>query len=103
MLCEICDQEEAAFSLIPTGEGMPQILGPACLARFALELAKQILPAEEIAAVLGPMFVRPATEAEQSAEIGKTLKRARKRTAEVEAAAGTDGGEDALPAAATDL
>ena len=60
MQCEICGQEEAAFTIIPTGEGMPQSLGAACFARSGLELAKAILPAEEIAQTLGPMFVSPS-------------------------------------------
>lgn len=60
MLCEVCDAEEAAFTIIPTGDGLPQTLGPGCFARAGLELAKQILPPEEIAQTLGPMFVTPA-------------------------------------------
>jgi len=60
MLCEVCEAEEAAFTIIPTGDGMPQSLGPGCFARSGLELAKAILPAEEIAATLGPLFVTPA-------------------------------------------
>ncbi len=64
MLCEVCESEEAAFTIIPTGQGDPQSLGPACFARSGLELAKAILPPEEIAQTLGPMFVTPArTEA----------------------------------------
>jgi hypothetical protein len=59
MICEGCEAEEAAFTMIPTGEGLPESIGPACFARRGLELAKIILPAEEIAHVLGPMFVTP--------------------------------------------
>ncbi len=76
MLCEVCNEEEAAFTLIPTGEGMPQILGPACFARAGLELAKAILPAEEIASTLGPMFVGPAAA---SRELDKTPKRSTRK------------------------
>jgi len=57
MLCEVCEQEEATLTLIPVGEGMPQSIGGACFARFGLETAKAVLPAEEIAQILGPMFV----------------------------------------------
>lgn len=59
MLCEICAAEEAAFTIIPVAEGMPQTLGPACYARSGLEFAKAVLPPEEIAQTLGPMFVTP--------------------------------------------
>lgn len=59
LTCELCEQEEAMFTIIPTGQGAPQVLGLACYARQGLELAKQILPAEEIAETLGPMFVAP--------------------------------------------
>lgn len=65
MLCQICEAEDAAFTVIPVGEGDPQILGPACFARSGLEFAKAALPAEEIAAVLGPMLVGPAAESPQ--------------------------------------
>lgn len=84
MRCEVCEAEEAAFTIIPTGDGLPQSLGPACFARSGLELAKAILPAEEIAATLGPLFVTPArTEA-----LAKAPKRGKREepTPEAEAA-----------------
>lgn len=62
MNCEVCNEEEAVFTMIPVGEGLPESIGAACLARRGLELAKAILDAEEIAATLGPMFVTPARE-----------------------------------------
>jgi hypothetical protein len=74
MRCEVCEAEEAAFTIIPTGEGLPQSLGPGCFARSGLELAKAILPAEEIAATLGPLFVSPA-RAEAIAKGSKRAKR----------------------------
>lgn len=68
MECEICNSEEAAFTIIPFGAGMPQSLGPACFARTGLELAKAILPAEEIADTLGPMFVKPPAPSAKKAK-----------------------------------
>lgn len=98
MLCEVCNEEEAAFSIIPTGEGMPQILGPACFARAGLELAKQILPAEEIADTLGPMFVQPARPAAEP-KAGKSKAKVKPaETAEPVQATGTDGGAAEVPA-----
>ena len=100
MLCEICEAEEAAFTIIPTGEGMPQSLGPACFARAGLGLAKEILDPEEIASTLGPMFVKPA--AEQAA--GRVSKRKPVRQAETApepaAETGEAGRSDEEPAAA---
>jgi hypothetical protein len=61
MNCEVCDANPVEWTLIPTGpEGLPQSIYTACLARFGLEAAKKVLPGEEIAAALGPMFVAPA-------------------------------------------
>ena len=76
MLCQLCNQEEAAFTIIPVGPGDPEILGPACFARAGLETAKAILPAEEIAQTLGPMFVGPAAAAR---ELDATPKRAARK------------------------
>lgn len=72
LTCEICGVEEAAFTVIPTGEGMPQSLGAACFARAGLNLAKEVLDPVEIAETLGPMFVPPARV--------KTLRKARSET-----------------------
>lgn len=80
MRCEVCEAEEAAFTIIPTAEGMPQSLGPACFARSGLELAKAILPAEEIAATLGPLFVTPA----RAEAIGRGSKRRKAEEPEAE-------------------
>jgi hypothetical protein len=103
MLCEVCNEEEATVTLIPVGEGMPQSIGAACFARFGLEAAKASLPAEEIAAVLGPMFVQPARpEPEPKAAKSKRPAKAEAAPEPVEAT-GTDGGEVALPSAAADL
>src|SRR5579859_235914 len=76
MNCQICDQEEAAFTIIPVGPGDPQSLGPVCFARAGLDLAKTILPAEEIAGILGPMFVGPAASAR---ELDTTPKRSTRK------------------------
>jgi hypothetical protein len=100
MNCELCNEEEAAFTIIPVGEGMPQSLGPACFARAGLELAKQILPAEEIASTLGPMFVTPMTPKDETGapKRGRAAKTTTK--AKAEAVEGEAGGEVEAPAAA---
>lgn len=92
MLCSICEEEEAAFTIIPTGQGDPQILGPACFARAGLETAKQILPAEEIAQTLGPMFVGPAAAARELETAPKRPARKTKRAAKLGAQPELEGG-----------
>jgi hypothetical protein len=100
--CEVCDQEEFAFTVTPAGEGAPRFLGPACFARFGLELAKSILPAEEIAATLGPMFVTPAREDlhEDAAKVRKGRKS--KAAAETVESEGPAEGAAEVSAAAAD-
>jgi hypothetical protein len=98
--CQVCESEEAMFTVIPTGEGMPEVLGPACFARAGLDFAKQILPPEEIAQALGPMFVQPAQEAAPP----KAKKRRPGETIQAEPEStetqGTDGGPDEVSATA---
>ena len=93
MNCEVCNEEEASVTLIPVGEGMPQSIGPACFARFGLEAAKATLPAEEIAATLGPIFISPVTAAR---ELDKTPKRST-RKAKRAAAVGADADPENTP------
>ena len=100
MNCELCEEEEALFTIIPIGEGMPQSLGPACFARAGLEFAKAALPAEEIASVLGPMFVQPAATLEMGAAGAEIGKRPRKSKAKREAPEGPAGGPAEVPPAA---
>ena len=103
MNCEVCEQEEAVVTLIPTGsEGMPQSVGSACFARFGLETAKQVLPAEEIAGILGPMFVQPPAKAPAAkAPKSKPGKAAKAPEADT-APEGSVGGPDEEPTAAAD-
>jgi hypothetical protein len=102
MNCEVCDLEEFAFTVTPAGEGAPRFLGPACFARFGLELAREILPAEEIAATLGPMFVTPARE--DLHEGAEKVRKGRKSKAAPEAVEPEEPAEGAaeIPAAAAD-
>lgn len=100
MLCEVCEAEEAAFTIIPTGEGMPQVLGASCFARSGLELAKAILPPEEIAQTLGPMFVAGIVAEEVNGPGQAAPKRGRKSKAEAEAVEGPTGGQAEEPPAA---
>jgi hypothetical protein len=108
MLCEVCNEEEATVTLIPVGEGMPQSIGAACFARFGLEAAKANLPAEEIAASLGPMFVGPAVASRELDTTPKRSARKAKPKAELGAQPDLDGdppegdGEDGAEAAATE-
>jgi hypothetical protein len=80
--------------------GSSQTLGPACFARFGLEAAKAILPAEEIAQQLGPIFVQPPSNPHPG-EAGK--RRGRKASpapAEAKAAKGKAGRPPEVAAAA---
>ena len=70
--CDGCDGAEPTAFIIGNAEtGDQQFLGYGCFARMGLEFAKVILPAEEIAERLGPMFVRGA---EKPAEAAKRVK-----------------------------
>lgn len=100
MLCEICNVEEAAFTILPIGEGMPQSLGPACLARWVLQNCKDVLPAEEIAQLLGPMFVAGVVAEEINGPGQAESKQGRKSKAKREAPEGTTSGAVEIPATA---
>ena len=100
MQCELCEVNEAAVTIIPTGEGMPMSVCPACMARQSLELAKRELPAEEIAAILGPMFVTPAREDLHQEAATERAKRPRKSKAKAEAPQGEADGAPEAPAPA---
>jgi hypothetical protein len=102
MICEICNEEDAAFTMIPTGEGLPESIGVACLARRGLELAKMILPAEEIAATLGPMFVQPPQEAPSTAQDAPGRRKRQKASKESRQAKGSAGRSPEVPATGTD-
>lgn len=102
MNCELCEANPAAVTIIPTGEGMPQSVCPACMARMGLELAKRELPAEEIAATLGPMFVRPEREDLHKEAAAQRKARKSKAQAEAQAPEGEVGGEAEAPAAASE-
>jgi len=94
MLCDGCEAEEAAFTLIPTGaDGLPESIGPGCFARRGLALAKLILPAEEIAAELGPMFVSPG----RAEALAKGSKRARAEEPKAEPEPEPDQAGEARP------
>lgn len=92
MLCQICNEEEAAYTIIPTGEGLPQTLGVTCIARWVLEGIKDVLPAQEIAAALGPMFVGPAAASRELDSTPKRSAKKGKRTAKLGAQPDPDGG-----------
>lgn len=100
MHCEVCEAEEAAFTIIPVAEGMPQSLGPACFARAGLEIAKAVLPAEEIAATLGPMFVTPARQEALAKDSKRRGRKAPAEAADQEPETGPAAGPAEAPPAA---
>jgi hypothetical protein len=102
MQCQICDSEEAVFTVIPTGEGLPEILGPVCFARAGLDLAKEILPAEEIAQILGPMFVNPEDRPDLKEAHKATIRGRKSKADQAEPKEGPTGGRDAESPAAAD-
>jgi hypothetical protein len=100
MQCQICEQEEAIFTIIPVGEGMPQLLGAACYARAGLDFAKTILPPEEIMEALGPIFVTLPQAVDLELENPPAKPKARKSKAKAQADEGTAGGPPEAPPAA---
>ena len=60
--CDICGELPQAMQIGNMNTGEQQFVCVPCFCRFGLDLAKQILPAEEIAAQIGPVFVNPARE-----------------------------------------
>ena len=76
--CDICGDNPQAMQIGNMETGDQQFVCPPCFARFALDFAKAVLPPEEIAAVLGPMFVAPTQEG------GKAPSRKSRRAAEAE-------------------
>lgn len=100
MKCEICNENEAAWTLIPTGEGLPQSLCDSCLAIRGIVWSKENLPAEDIAAMLGPMFVAPAREDLHEEAKAEVAKRGRKSKAKAETVEGQTGGAPEAPPAA---
>lgn len=70
MNCDICENETATFIVGNAETGEQHFMGPGCFARFGLEYAKKALPAEEIAAQLGPMLVSSPEAPSQEAKRG---------------------------------
>lgn len=100
MLCELCEVNDAAVTIIPVGEGLPQSVCSPCMARMGLALAKELLPAEEVASTLGPLFVNPAREdLHQEAEAQRKGRKTKAKAAPAEAE-GEAGREAETPAAA---
>src|SRR5207247_10148680 len=98
--CDTCQTEPVQFIVGNASTGEQQFLGVACFARFGLEFAKAVLPAQEIAAQLGPMFVNLSTASDQELE-NPPPKRARKsKAAKEEPAQGQAGGPAEVPPAA---
>lgn len=100
--CDICGQLPQAMQIGNMNTGEQQFVCVPCFCRFGLDLAKQVLPPEEIAAQLGPMFVPPYREDlhEGAAQVRKGRKS--KAAPETLAAEGTTGGPAEVPPAAPD-
>lgn len=56
-MCDICGENPQQIQLGNMETGEQKFICAPCAARWGLDFAKGILPAEEIAQVLGPMFV----------------------------------------------
>jgi hypothetical protein len=100
--CQVCGQNPQQFTLTTYDPLGSDSLCASCLARAGLMMAKQVLPPEEIAQILGPMFVTP----EQGPAAGEDKRGRRKPApppaAETEANQGETGGPPEVPAAAAD-
>lgn len=79
MICDTCQELEAKFMVGNMETGDQLAVCPPCAGRWGITMAKIMLPGEEVAEMLGPMFVKPPTEAaEAPAEAPKSDKRPRK-------------------------
>lgn len=72
MRCDFCEEAEALYLIGHMKTGEQQACCHACYARLSLQVAKATLPPEEIAAVLGPLFVQGAPAAEPKGTRGRT-------------------------------
>lgn len=72
--CDLCELEPSSFLLTHTETGETQAVCGPCLARSGLEMAKAILPPEEILERLGI----PTTPPADGAEAGEAPKKGRK-------------------------
>lgn len=74
MNCDVCQEREAAFILGNTETGEQLTFCAPDFARWSIDFAKQILPADEITGQLGPLLVQgaePPTETETRARKGR--------------------------------
>lgn len=100
--CDICGEQPQAMQIGNMATGEQQFVCAGCFARFGLDFAKSILAPEEIAAVIGPMFVDPARE--DLHDEAKAQRKGRKSKAAPEAteAEGETGGAPEVAAASAD-
>lgn len=69
--CDGCGGQEVAMVSVTNVEtGETTFYGAGCFARFGLAMAKEIIPAEEIAETLGPLFIKGG-KTEQAPRTGK--------------------------------
>lgn len=67
MICDICEEREAVSLVGNLQTGAQLALCSSDAARWGLELAKALLPPEEIAAALDGMFVNPSPQPAETA------------------------------------
>jgi hypothetical protein len=94
MNCDICGQLPQAYIISDMSNGEQKFLCAGCFARFGVDFAKAILPPEEIAEQLGPMFVTPGRQQ----ALAKAPKSGRGRKAKTNAEAEPEPKPDAGPA-----
>ena len=90
--CDICGQQPQAIQLGNMETGEQQFICVGCAARWGLDFAKAVLPAEEIANTLGPMFVWRREEAPPDVTFEAPKARKSKAKAKAAAAQGEAGG-----------
>jgi hypothetical protein len=101
-VCDICQSEEAAFLVGNLADASQQFLGPGCFARAGLDFAKSVLPPEEIAEQLGPMFVSPGPAPAEEGRPRKGGRKSKPAEAESEPPAEPDPGLAEATTAAND-
>ena len=99
-LCDICGEQPQAIQLGNMETGEQQFICVGCAARWGLDFAKAVLPSEEVAGILGPMFVTPGRqEALDKGAAKRGRKSKAKAEAEAEAEGETGGAAEVAPAA----
>ena len=102
MNCDICGQLPQALIISDMSTGEQQFLCGGCFARWGLDFAKAVLPPEEIAERLGPMFVQSPRAQNAPAEKAAKSRPGRKTKAPAAQEPEPQPGEPEVAAAAED-